>query len=381
MGKFDRYLMKNLAIATFFIAVVLMAVVMLTQSLRFLELVIEAGASSISFWILTMLAMPRFLEIILPLSTMAAVLFVYNRMTLDSELVVIRGTGYSPLNVARSGINLAIMLVVFLYIISFFIAPYTLSSMQKMRQEVKAQFSTVLFREGVFNQVGEDLTVYIRDRGDNNEMRGILIYDNRKENPAPSMIVARHGALLMNDTGAQVVVYDGSRQELDRNKRILQTLNFERYTIDLPDAGPVRTRWKEPEERNIIELFRPDQGSKDDVDNLRDFQVEIHKRFTSPLMVLVFTLVVCASLLIGPIDRRGQGRRIVFAIFACVSMQGIYLSAYNIARQHDYGFLLMYGIVILPAICGMFFLCPQSETFRRKVFYRISGSIRKRELS
>ena len=63
-------------------------VILLTQSLRFLELVIESGASSGSFWILTLLALPRFFEIIGPLSLMAATIFVYNRWSYDTFKVI-----------------------------------------------------------------------------------------------------------------------------------------------------------------------------------------------------------------------------------------------------------------------------------------------------
>ena len=96
LGVFDRYIFKNVLVAATFIAVTLAVVIFLTQSLRFLELVIESGASGGTFWMLTFLAMPRFFEIIIPLSLMAATLFIYNRMTSDSELIAIRAAGYDP---------------------------------------------------------------------------------------------------------------------------------------------------------------------------------------------------------------------------------------------------------------------------------------------
>ena len=73
MYVFDRYVLRNLAMATGFIAVTLAAIVFLTQSLRFLELVIESGASGTSFWLLAFLALPRFLEIILPIALLAGI--------------------------------------------------------------------------------------------------------------------------------------------------------------------------------------------------------------------------------------------------------------------------------------------------------------------
>ena len=83
---FDRYLLRHLLLATIFVAVSLAAVIMLTQSLRFLELIINSGASGLSFFTLNFLALPRFFEVILPIALMIATVFTYNRMSADSEL-------------------------------------------------------------------------------------------------------------------------------------------------------------------------------------------------------------------------------------------------------------------------------------------------------
>ncbi|MEK7802252.1 MAG: LptF/LptG family permease, partial [Pseudomonadota bacterium] len=73
----DRYILRQIFIATFFVTVVLLVLIFLTQSLRFLDLVINAGASAWAIWIQTFLVMPGFFEVILPISVVASVLFVY----------------------------------------------------------------------------------------------------------------------------------------------------------------------------------------------------------------------------------------------------------------------------------------------------------------
>lgn len=369
MTRFEQYLFKNLAVAAVFITVVLTAVVFLTQSLKFLELVVESGASSFSFWYLTSLAIPRFFESIVPMAMMAAVVFVFNKMTLDSEMVAIRSIGFSPLQIGRPAILLALALTVFLYVISMFAAPTALSSMKKMQQTIRSQYSTALFREGVFNRAGEGLTVYIREKNADGEMAGLLIHDNRSENPNPSTVLAKRGVIVNTDDTFQVVVYEGSRQEYDEDKGVLQRLNFERYIIDLPESGNASQRWREPEERTIAELFRPDMGVERDAESIRDFQVEINKRLTAPLLTIVFTLIAIAALLIGPVDRRGQGKRILLVIGAVLCIQGLYLASFNIARQHNAGFVLMYMLVVAPGLVAGFSLSGASEALRRKMLY------------
>jgi lipopolysaccharide export system permease protein len=373
MKIFDLYVFRNLALATVFVSVILAVVIFLTQSLRFLELVIDSGASSTSFWILTFLALPRFFEIIMPLSLMAATIFIYNRMTMDSELIAIRSVGYSPMSLARPALTLSVIVTVFLWAMTMWIAPKSLSNMHHMRQVIKASFSSLLFREGVFNQVGTGLTVYMRERTAEGDLRGLMIHDTRNKQQNPSTILAQHGKIVFNDDGHQAVVYDGSRQEYDPKTGTLNRLNFERYTIDLPESEPVRLRWREPEERTILELLRPNLSNQRDADSRREFAVEIHRRIVSPLLAMVFTVISCCALLLGPIERRGQGRRIIAAIGSVVVLQSLFLAASSLSRQTDWGLLLMYLIALVPLLAMLFLLSTAGEQLRRRFLYSQGG--------
>lgn len=372
MRIFDRYLFRNLLIATTLVAVTLALVIFLTQSLRFLELIMSAGASSRSFLVLTMLALPRFFEVILPIALMAGTVFVYNRMTMDSELTVMRALGMPPLGLARPALGLALGVTLFLWFMTMWVAPASLAGMQHMRQVIRAQYSTLLFREGVFNVVRPGLTVFVRDRAADGELRGLMIHDSRPENRTPVTILAKRGEIVATPEGQKVLVFDGSRQDVNPGTRALNRLDFERYSIDLPDgSGPVRQRWKEPDERTFIELLNPDPGNKRDQENLREFRLEIHRRIVGPLLAPAFTVLALAFLLLGPVDRRGQGRRIAACIAVTVVIQGLYLAAFNMSRQSDWGLFLMYMLVFLPLGAGIVLLGESSEAWRRRMMVRL----------
>ena len=233
----------------------------------------------------------------------------------------------------------------------------TTAGMQSQRVYLKAQMSTLLFREGIFNQAGKGLMVYLRDRDSNGELKGLVIYDGRKEHENPSTIIAKRGVLVLTDQGQQVIVYDGARQDFDREKRILNRLNFDQYTIDLPDKeGPVRQRWKEPEERTTMELLNPDMADHRDRLSRKTFLVEIYKRMAVPFMVPSFTVIALCFLLLGPVERRGQSRKILMAIGIIVLLQILFLSVYNLSKQSALGIPLMFLISIGPFFAGTIFL-------------------------
>lgn len=367
----ERYIFRNLILATGFIAVTLAAVIFLTQSLRFLELVINSGASSGAFWMLTMMALPRFFEIILPIALMAGVIFVYNRMTADSEMVVMKSVGLSPLQQARPALILAAVTTAVLLVMTTYVAPKSLTGMQQLRQVIKAQYSVLLFREGVFNAVIPGLTVFVRARGGDGELLGLMIHDTRDPGQGPVTILARRGNLVASQTGQQVMVYDGIRQSLNKKNGSLNRLNFERYMIDMPEAGPVRQRWREPDERTLWELLHPASDDKRASESRDEFQLEVHRRLISPLLAPCFAVIALCALLLGALERRGLTRRIVLAVGLCIVIQGLYLSAFSLARAHHIGaLLLMYILVLGPLFIGMRWLACGQAGWHQLKFWR-----------
>jgi lipopolysaccharide export system permease protein len=176
---------------------------------------------------------------------------------------------------------------------------------------------------------------------------------------------------VTDDNGQQVVVYDGTRQEYNPATGALSRLDFQRYSLDLPEAGPVRQRWKEPDERTLIELLRPDEQSRNNAKTMREFRTEAHRRFVTPFLAITYTLISLCCLLLGPIDRRGLGWRIVAASGTVILLQGLYLVSYNLAKESLSGLVLMYMLVFAPLVLSYYLLSPQSETFRARLRLRI----------
>ena len=156
-----RYLFKNLINATIFIALTLTLVIWLTQSLKLLELVANSNAPPGMFIHLVALTLPKFLEIILPLSLVMAVVFTYNRLIMGNEIVVMRACGVDQYALARPAIGLAVATSLLLMFVSAWVSPRCFAEVQELRQTIKTQYSAFLLREGVFNTFGSGLTIYL----------------------------------------------------------------------------------------------------------------------------------------------------------------------------------------------------------------------------
>ena len=352
MKRINRYILRHVAIATVIATTTLVFAVWLTQSLRLIEVMVDGAAPASVFFRLVVLAMPEFLTTVLPLGFVGAVLFTYNRLMSDSEVVVMRSAGIGPAALARPALALAVIVMAIAYGLNFYVWPRATQEFRELRAAIQSEYSTVFLREGEFNTVDENITVYLRERLRSGELEGILVHDDR-DPQGPVTVIAKRGLLVMTDNGPRVLMFDGLRQQADPAGARLDTLYFDRYAIDLEVIEPaLHERWAEPSERYIGGLLQPDRG---DLDNLRFYGrlfAEGHNRITSPLWTVAFTLAVLGVLLSGEYSRRGQGRRIIVAVLAVVVLQAVALWIQSSTREAPALYPAMYLAPILVALAG-----------------------------
>jgi lipopolysaccharide export system permease protein len=371
VNRAERYIFRQLFWWTVLIAVSLTGVVWLTQSLRFVEMIINRGASAPVFLYLTILLLPTFLSLILPIAMFAAVMFGYNKMIVDSELVVLRASGWSQFALARPAIILAALLTLLGYILTVFLIPASYRQFKELQFNLRNSYSTVILQEGVFNTVMKGITVYIRDRSPNGELLGIIIHDNRKPD-APVTMMAERGAIVAGVNGPRVVMANGNRQVIRGEDGWLSLLNFDSYTFEL--SGLVEspnTRWRDPRERYLHELFFPPDQSEEiwDFDKLR---MEGHHRLASPLLGLAFIVTGLAFLLAGDFSRRGQMKRIIPAVAAVVGIEAAMLAAKSYGEKVPELGLAMYAVALLPILLGGYALISDRKRPRRRA--RVAAS-------
>ncbi|HYE49460.1 MAG TPA: LPS export ABC transporter permease LptF [Azospirillaceae bacterium] len=355
MTQINRYLLRNLAVATVFVTAGLSATIWLTQSLRLVELVVEGGAPIRMFLHLAVLTLPTFLSLVLPFGLLAAVLFTYNRLIMDSELVVMRAAGMGPFALARPAVVLAAVVMGICFTLNIFLAPAAQRELIRLRQEIRSDYSAVLLRAGTYNDVGDGLTVYVRQRGAEGELRGLLIHDAR-ELEKPVTIIADRGQLVTGEAGPRVVVFNGVRQELDRPTGRLSQLAFARYTVDINVLrGTMEKRWPDPRERPIQELVFVSDDKLDQEFKAR-LRSELHTRLATPFFGPSFALIALAALLPGEFSRRGQARRIAVAAFIALFLQSALLGLSNLATRNEALAPLMYVVVMGPLVAAAWYL-------------------------
>lgn len=346
MRRIDLYLLRHLAVATLFATLALTFAIWLTQSLHIIELVIDGGAPFSVFLKLVILTLPTFLGIVLPLALVGAVLFTYNRLTLDSELVVMRAVGIGPGRLCVPALIMAGGIWALVMILNVWVTPAAFRGLVAEQQTLSSKYSTALLRDGTFNDVSSSLTVYVRNRGDDGTMHDIVIEDAR--NPGrPVTIIADRGVMVNTADGPRFVVFSGVRQQYDPATGKLSLLSFDRYAVDMQAVqSAADQRWREPRERTMAQLLHP--RTNIDRQNVGRLLAEFHQRLATPFFAFSFTLIALATLLSGEFSRRGQGRRILLAIACVFVLQAAGLGIANAAARRPELTALLYVATILP---------------------------------
>ena len=351
INGFTRYVLGQLLVGMILVTAGLTCVIWLSQSLKFVEMIVNRGLSVGSFLFMTGLLLPNFLLIILPIALFTVIVFIYSKLINDRELVIMRGAGESQFSLAKPGLILSLFVVILSYFLNLYLLPQSYRVFRDMQWDIRYNYSYVLLQAGAFNSVSDGITVYVRERTSDDQLLGILVHDQR--NPRkPYSILAERGALVKTKDGARVVMYNGNRQQVDKNNQ-MSILHFDRYVYDLaPTRAAGTVRHREARERTLDELFNLE---KDPYVHPRDygkFTVEAHSRLTSPLNALGFALVGLACLISGSFSRRTQTGRVVLAVIIFIGLQMITLGVENwVARNTDL-VPLMYANVLAPILAG-----------------------------
>lgn len=374
MKKLNLYIVKQITIGFLLVTFSLMSILWLTQSLRFVDLITNDGIAVSTFIKMTSLLMPRIFTVLSSISLFAAILFVYNRMLADRELVVMKAAGISPWQNAKPALFIGIIVCFFnVYVYNIGI-PYAERTFNELEWQVKNDVSHLMFREGEFTELQFNLTVFITTHEKDGSLSGILVNDER--NPKnKTTISAEKGRVVYTPKGPKVIMINGVRQEINNETGQFSSLSFNRYSVDFGAPESKKKREAGVREQSLWDLLNARSDTSLTPQEVGRYIVEGNKRIIGPMYNILFAVLACCGLLVGNFNRRGQAKIISMSILSMILIQSLDLVFINLANKHLYLLPLMYINLILPlAICFYILTLynPAKFTKRRKSLEGIS---------
>ena len=371
--RIDRYVIRQIVAAMLIVVVSLTCVIWLSQSLRFIDMIVNRGLPLATFIYFTVLLMPTWLSLVLPIACFAATMFVYNRMSGDRELVVLTASGLGPMGLARPALIVALVVTALGYLLSLYLVPVSYRGFKELQFQIRHNYTNVLLREGVFNSMGKDVTVYVRARQADGELVGIIVQDDRDKAESITLLAER-GALVIEDDGPRVLMVNGNRQARNEQTGQISILYFDRYTVDLGGLQEaVQRTQRDQNELFVDQLLNPTEAITA-AKNFPKYKAEGHSRLVTPLLGLALPLIGLIVVLRGEYSRRGRTGRMVAAILLVGIVQAAVLGAKYAAAKEPGLLPLMYGSAIGPILICLFMLSRQKLKRPRSGTYPADGT-------
>lgn len=322
LSKFDRYVFSQLVTFCGFFALILVAVFWFGKALRMFERLLGKGQSTWLLIELTLLTLPPIIASILPIASFAAAVFVINRLSSDSELIVLKAAGRSTLRIIRSVFAFGTLIALLMLLLTHFIIPSSSEKLSTMRAQIGKDITSSFLTEGEFLNPTPGVTLYIGEVTPNAELKRVFLSDRRDKRNTVTLS-SQKAYIVQNEDSVQLLMVDGVRQDIQEETNKLFTARFDDFSLDVSQF--VETNYsarKTVTQAQTAELIQqPSQVAASTKDTLGAVAFELHNRFAQPLLCIIAAVLGAATLLAGAYSRFGVWRQIVIAFFLLVGLK------------------------------------------------------------
>lgn len=252
LGILDRYLLREIA-AYFGIALFLFTALLLTfRMLRFANLIVNRGVGMSQIGMVFLSIIPTFLEVAIPLATLLGVLLAFTRLSGDSELIVIRGSGISIFQLIRSVALCGLISALGLWVVQNYFRPWGNTQLNITLYELARSRSTAGLESGVFNKLGA-MTLYAQTIDHSTGKLEKVLIDDKRDPANRKIVTAQSGKISSNDEKQQILFELADGQIHQRIEDHYSLTHFETNALSL-DASELYSEDTNNRDRRAAEL-------------------------------------------------------------------------------------------------------------------------------
>ncbi len=291
----DRYIFSEL-LKIFLISIFAMTMVLYLDKFLFLaEMIVNRGVSFIEMVMMMVYISPAFFAITIPMAVLMASVVTFNQFSVNNEWVAMKSCNWSFIELMKPVLFFSLFAYFIANIVMFWAVPWGNQSYKVLVYDIIKNRANVDIQPNVFNRDFKNLILLVKEHHQNSQLKGVFIADNT--NPeAPQIITSEKGVIYANPETLkiQLKLNNGTIHELSNERGDYQTLNFDRYDINLnlPDTErlekkalignkelsftKIKDRIKEMKAKGL-----PTSGP----------EVELSKKFSIPFTCLLFAIL------------------------------------------------------------------------------------------
>ena len=283
----NRYLFVEI-IPPFVIGVVFLTFIFLmTKILEITNMIVNYKVNLADVLLLLMYSMPFFLEFVIPMSVMMAILLTFLRLSGDNEIIAMKAGGVSTYRMIPPVLFFCIIGGLITAFMAIYGLPYGRLASKKLAAEIAMSHFDVAVKERTFNDSFKDVMLYVNKIDIKSKtLIDVFIEDRRTENIVTTTIAPKGKLFNVTDKRAlHLRLYNGVINQVDLQAKSASPTSFQTYDLSLDlraVASSVRSGPKDEEEMTLAELR---QYLKADTKKDAQYYItlmEFHKKFALP---------------------------------------------------------------------------------------------------
>ncbi|MFP4040757.1 MAG: LPS export ABC transporter permease LptF [Desulfosudaceae bacterium] len=292
----DRYLAGQM-LPYFAISIVVFTLIFLThQLLDITDFIVNYHISLIQVLLMLLYSLPYFLELVIPIATMMAVLLVFLRMSGDNEILALRSGGVSVYRLLYPVAWFCLAAGLLTAFISMWALPHSRMAFEKMAYQAATTSPEIGIRERQFNTDFKDMTLYVGGYDKSGQrLTDIFIEDHQTVDTSVTISAPAGNIIFDRDNNIfRLILRDGVINQAGLADKRLHSISFKRYEVNLDigqSGGNQESRHKDKKEMTLAEL-RDHIRSMDQKDSsYYPALLTWHKKFAIPFACLALGLL------------------------------------------------------------------------------------------
>lgn len=261
---------------------------LMTQILEITNLIVNYRISLSSVFLMILYAMPFFLQFVVPMSIMMAVLLTFLRLSKDNEIVALKAGGVSVLGLLPPVLLFCLLGWGLTGYMSIYGMPQGKLALKSLALDVISSNLNIGLKERTFNDKFDGVVLYVNKIDLRNRLlRDIFIEDQRTKGIVSTVVAPK--AKLYSDPENYIVhlrLFDGSINQSNLDDRSAHTVQFETYDFRLnvkKEVARARGGPKDEEEMSIPELREYVRKAEEKDDQYYLTLMEYYKKFSYPI--------------------------------------------------------------------------------------------------
>ena len=226
---FKKFFLNN----TYFFLVCIASlsiIVWVIQAVNFLDFVTEDGHGLGIYFKYTLLNLPKIVSRLMPFIFFVAVFHTINKSEDNNELKIFWINGIDKKEFANAFLKYSIIYLVIQIVLNSLIVPLSQNKARTYIQLSSIDFFPSLINERKFIDTVDKLTIYVEEKGSNNDYKNIFLKDSKNKDSV-KIIQAEKGLLINNDDERSLKLFNG--KIININKKNINAFDFKTTMFDL----------------------------------------------------------------------------------------------------------------------------------------------------